>query len=84
MQKTFQELEKELVDSKKREEKLKKRYSSLHHEVLESRRYMKSLIGQYERVVRDWKKTLAEYQDHIFKMFFITIYKKFKERGGER
>lgn len=81
-QKTFQELEKELVDSKKREEHLKERTSTLKRQVLEEKRYSKSLIGQYERVIKDWKKLALEYHNNIFKMFFITLYKKLRKEGG--
>ena len=83
MQKTFKELEQELVDSKKREENLKERASTLKGELLESRKYQKGLIGQYERVIKDWKRIAYEYQQHIFKMFFVTLYKKIRGRGGE-
>lgn len=83
-QKTFQELEQELVDSKKREEKLRECNSTLRKEVLETRHYMKGLIGQYERVIKDWKKIAYEYQQHIWKMFFISVYKKIRREGGEK
>lgn len=81
-QKTFQELEKELFDSKKREKKLKERAGTLKGELLQEKRYAKSLIGQYERVIKDWKRVATEYRIHIFKMFFVTIYEKITKRGG--
>lgn len=81
-QKTYQELEKELVDSKKREEKLKERVSTLRSELTGQKRYMKSLIGQYERVIKDWKRISTEYQNNISKFFFVSVFQKMKTKLG--
>lgn len=82
MQKTFKELEQELVDSKKHEKNLKERVGTLRTELTKTKHHMKGLIGQYERVIKDWKRIASEYEQHVFKIFFITVYRKIKMKGG--
>lgn len=86
MDKTFPQLEQELVESKKREENLKKRVSIWRTRALEDRKMLKSLIIQYERIVREQKKTISSYMESAPRLFLLYLHKKYKtwREGGEK
>ena len=82
MAQTITELQAELSAKDKNLKKVKLRTSSLHKEVLDSRKHMKTLIWQYERIVKEYKDMIEEYKQNISKMFIVVWYKKlFKKEG---
>lgn len=78
MNKTIKQLEQEIADKRKQEKILKERVSKWRGEALEARRMLKSLITQYERIVKDYKKTVDDFQKHATKLFIVYIFNKFK------
>lgn len=83
MDKTFTQLEKELAESKKKEENLKERVGTWRKRALEAEKARKSLVTQYERVIREWKKMYQDLLDNGWKLLAAKIVLKYKElRGG--
>lgn len=78
MKKTIGELQAELSDKTKGLKKAKERTSTLYQELLESRKHTKMLIGQYERVIKEWKVTAQELQSSMGKIFFVFLYEKYQ------
>lgn len=78
MDKTIQQLEKEISDKKKQEKLLKERVSKWRGEALESKRMLKMLITQYERVIKEHKKIIEDFKRHATKLFILAIYEKYK------
>lgn len=73
MRKTYSELQKELLSKTKSEEKIKDRARTLKVEVLEHREREKSLILQYERLVREWRKRYEELLNNGWKLLLIKV-----------
>ena len=83
MDKSFSQLEKELAESKNREKHLKVRVSTWRQRALEAKRMQKSMVSQYERVVREWQKMYYELLTNGWKLLATKIVLKYKEmRGG--
>jgi hypothetical protein len=82
MAQTITELQAELSAKDKNLKKVKLRTSNLHKEVLDNRKHMKTLIWQYERIVKEYRILVEEYKQNISKMFFVVMFKKiFKKEG---
>lgn len=79
-EKTIAQLEKEILDKRKQEKVLKERISKWRAEALEAREMLKSLITQYERIIKNYKKVFEDLQANAGKLFFVSIYKKFRGR----
>lgn len=79
-QKTYEELERELVDSKKRIKKLRERASTLRSQLIDTKRYMKVLIGQYERIIKEWRGVAEEYKKNLAKFFIVSVLTRIKSK----
>lgn len=84
MDKTYSQLEKEIADAKKREKLLKERVSKWRGEALEAKRMLKSLIIQYERIVKDWKKMYEDLIENGWKIVAIKFMNFINERRGKK
>jgi DNA-binding ferritin-like protein len=78
MDKTIKQLEEEIADKRKQEKLLKARVSKWRGEALEARRMLKSLITQYERIVKEYRKIVEDFQNHATKLFIVYIFNKIK------
>lgn len=84
---TYTELQKELTNKRTSEKHLKKRVSTLKEESLRYKALAKSLPIQYERIVKEYKKSLDIFWENSWKLVFIIIatkinnrWKKFREK----
>lgn len=77
-QKTFTQIQKSVVDKGKVDE----RASELKAELKEQKRYFRGMVNQYEHIIKDYKKTIQLYQQHIGKLFFVSVYNKIKAKIG--
>lgn len=82
MDKTFSQLEKELTESKNREKNLKVRVSTWRTRALEAKRMQKSMVSQYERVVREWQKMYYDLLTNGWKLLAAKIVLKYKQLKG--
>ena len=83
--KTYSQLEKEIADKTKQEKVLKERASKWRNEALEARRMLKSLITQYERIIKEYKKMVDDFKANASKLFLVYIYEKFQSwKEGRR
>lgn len=83
MDKTFSQLQQEIADGKKREKLLKERVSKWRGEALESKRMLKSLIIQYERIIKEWKKMYEDLLSNGWKIIAVKVMNFIKERRGK-
>lgn len=77
VKKTYSQLQKELTHKTKSKENLKKRVSSLKVESLHYKEVAESLPVQYEKIIKEYKKTLEEVLKNGWKLLFIKISEKF-------
>lgn len=82
MQKTITELQVELSKKDKSLKKVKARNSTLMQEVLDARRHKKALIGQYERVVAEWKKNYTNLIENGWKIVIVKVIQKYNRIKG--
>lgn len=82
MEKTIVELQNELSKKDTKYKKLKERYSKLRQEVLERRRHAKVLVGQYERIVREWKQNFDYLLKNGWKIVIVKILEKYNKMRG--
>lgn len=83
MRKTYKEIQKELLSKSKGLEKARQRASSFHEESLTYRKHLKTLITQYERVIREKNKIIKDYQENAWKIIFVflaDILRRFKQK----
>ena len=84
MRTTYNQLQRQLVESKKSEEHLKNRTRSLRVELLEYRNKEKSLIVQYERIIKEWRKRYVELLENGWKIVFAKIKIWYDKKRGNR
>jgi len=84
MRKTYDQLQRELLSKTKSEENLKKRARSLKEQLLEYRSRQKSLIIQYERIIREWRKMYEDLIGNGWKIVFAKIILYYKKVRGEK
>lgn len=76
IKKTYQEIQNELTHKTKSNENLKKRVSSLKGELLHYKDVARSLPVQYERIIKEYRKTLDDVLQNGWKLLFIKIVEK--------
>ena len=77
--KTYTEIQKELTNKRTAEKNLKKRVSTLEEESLRYKSLAKSLPVQYERIIKEYKKTLDTFLENSWKLVFIIVSKKMSD-----
>lgn len=81
--KTYQEIAKELTHKTKAEENLKKQVSKHKEEALRYKKLAKGLPIQYERIIREQKRSLEVFAKESWKTVFIIISGKLSNKWNE-
>jgi hypothetical protein len=80
---TYKQLQKELTNKRTAEKNLKKRVSTLKAEVLRYKGLAKSLPVQYERIIKEYKKSLDLFISNSWKLVAVVLAGKFNERWSK-
>lgn len=80
---TYSELQKELTNKRTAEKNLKKRVGTLKEEMLRYKGLAKSLPVQYERIIKEYRKSLDVFLEHSWKVVFIILHDKFSAKWNK-
>ncbi len=84
MRKTYDELQRELVESEENREKLKEHTRTLKTQLLEYKGSQKRLIVQYERIIREWQRMYKNLLENGWKIVFAKLVIYYKKLRGEK